>query len=207
MLRVAVTGGIGSGKSEVTKRLDAKGAVVIDADVAAREVVEPGTPGFEQVISNFGVLTRQGTIDRERLAAIVFADPARREVLNSILHPLIREWMQDEERIALEFCGPASVVVHAIPLLAESGRGSAYEAVVVVDVPPDLQVARLIASGRMGPGPARARIKAQASREERLAIADIVIDNSGPLAALDERVDEVWADLQARLEAKTAAGS
>jgi len=204
MLRVAVTGGIGSGKSEVTGRLEARGAVVIDADVAAREVVEPGTPGFEQVIANFGVLDRNGRIDRERLASIVFSDPARRQVLNSILHPLIRDWMVAEEQIAVEYRGPDAIVLHAIPLLAESGSRAGYDVVLVVDLPPDLQVARLVSSGRMGPGPARARMKTQATREQRLAIADIVIDNSGSLAALNKRLDEVWTELEARRDAKTA---
>jgi dephospho-CoA kinase len=197
MLRVAVTGGIGSGKSEVTRGLEARGAIIVDADVAAREVVEPGTPGFEQVIANFGVLGRDGRIDRERLASIVFSDPARRQVLNSILHPLIRDWMRDKERLAVAAIGDGAIVVHAIPLLAESGTREGYDAVIVVDVPPELQLARLVGSGRMGPGPARARMKTQASREDRLAIADIVIDNSGSLAALGKRLDEVWADLKA----------
>lgn len=203
MLRVAVTGGIGSGKSEVTQRLEVRGAVVIDADVAARAVVEPGTPGFEQVIANFGVLDRSGRIDRERLASIVFSDPERRRLLNSILHPLIRDWMRQQEQMALRSRGQDAIVLHAIPLLAESGSREGYDVVIVVDVPQDLQVARLVASGRMGPGPARARIKTQATREERLAIADIVIDNSSSLAALDKRLDEVWAELEDRRRAKS----
>jgi len=199
MLRVAVTGGIGSGKSEVTERLAARGAVIVDADVAARAVVEPGTSGFEQVIAKFDVLDPSGRIDRERLASIVFSDPAQRQLLNSILHPLIRDWMREQELTALKDRGQDTIVVHAIPLLAESGSRDGYDVVVVVDVPPDLQVARLIASGRLGPGPARARMKTQATREARLAIADIVIDNSSSLTALDERLDEVWTELQARL--------
>lgn len=202
MLRVAVTGGIGSGKSEVTERLEARGAVIIDADVAARAVVEPGTTGFEQVIANFDVLDLSGRIDRERLASIVFGDPARRQVLNSILHPLIRDWMREQEQTALKHHRQDTIVVHAIPLLAESGSREGYDVVIVVDVPPELQVARLIASGRMGPEPARARMKTQATREQRLAIADIVIDNSSSLAALDKRLDEVWSELQGRLAAK-----
>ena|SRR5579872_5814578 len=205
MLRVAVTGGIGSGKSEVTERLEARGAVVIDADVAARAVVEPGTQGFEQVIANFDILDRSGQIDRERLASIVFSDPARRQVLNAILHPLIRDWMREQELVALKSRGQNAIVLHAIPLLAESGSREGYDVVIVVDVPPDLQVARLVASGRMGQGPARARMKTQATREERLAIADIVIDNSSSLAALDKRLDEVWAELEVRHAAKLAA--
>jgi dephospho-CoA kinase len=194
-VRVGLTGGIGSGKSEVARRLAAHGAVIVDADVAAREVIEPGTPGFQQVIENFGVLTREGTIDRERLAAIVFAEPDRRKILNAIIHPLVGEWMQDAEEAALAEHGPDVVIVHDVPLLAENGLKDMYDSVIVVDVPQELQIARLIAGRKMGPGQIRGRMAAQASREDRLAIADIVIDNSGSLADLDRRVDEVWAEL------------
>jgi dephospho-CoA kinase len=194
-LRVGLTGGIGSGKSEVARRLAARGAVIIDADIAARRVIEPGTPGFQRVIENFGVLTREGTIDRERLASIVFAEPERRKILNAIIHPLVGEWMQRAEEAALAERGPGTVIVHDVPLLAENGLKDMYDTVIVVDVPPELQIARLIAGRKMGPGPARDRIAAQVGREDRLAIADIVIDNTGSLADLDRRVDEVWAEL------------
>lgn len=194
-MRVGLTGGIGAGKSEVAHRLAAHGAVIIDADVAAREVIEPGTPGFSRVIENFGVLTREGTIDRERLASIVFTEPERRKVLNSIIHPLVGEWMRQAEAAALAAHGAAAIIVHDVPLLAENGLRNRYDTVIVVDVPPELQIARLIAGRKMGPGQARDRIAAQASREDRLAIADIVIENSGSLAELDRRVGEVWAEL------------
>jgi len=194
-VRVGLTGGIGAGKSEVAHRLAAHGAVIIDADVAAREVIEPGTPGFSRVIENFGVLTREGTIDRERLASIVFTEPERRKVLNSIIHPLVGEWMRQAEAAALAAHGAAAIIVHDVPLLAENGLRNRYDTVIVVDVPPELQIARLIAGRKMGPGQARDRIAAQASREDRLAIADIVIENSGSLAELDRRVGEVWAEL------------
>jgi dephospho-CoA kinase len=194
-LRVGLTGGIGSGKSEVARRLAAHGAVIIDADVAARKVIEPGTPGFQRVIENFGVLTREGTIDRERLASIVFTEPDRRKILNAIIHPLVGEWMQNAEQTALAEHGPDVVIVHDVPLLTENGLAQMYDKVVVVDVPPELQIARLVAGRKMSPGPARDRIAAQASREDRLAIADIVIENGGSLADLDRRVDEVWAEL------------
>lgn len=194
-MRVGLTGGIGSGKSEVARRLAAHGAVIIDADVAARAVIEPGTPGFQRVIENFGVLTREGTIDRERLASIVFAEPERRAVLNAIIHPLVGEWMREAEQAALAAHGADVVIVHDVPLLTENGLKDRYDTVIVVDVPKELQIARLIAGRKMGPGQARDRIAAQASREERLAIAGIVIDNSGSLADLDRRVDEVWAEL------------
>ncbi len=196
-MRVGLTGGIGTGKSEVARRLAARGAVIIDADVAAREVIEPGTPGFQRVIENFGVLTREGTIDRERLASIVFAEPDRRKILNAIIHPLVGEWMQKAEQAALASHGPDALIVHDVPLLAENGLEDMYDVVIVVDAPRELQIARLIAGRKMGPGPARDRIAAQASREDRLAVADIVIENTGSLADLDRRVDDVWAELTA----------
>ena len=199
MLRVGLTGGIGSGKSEVSRRLAAHGAVIIDADVAAREVVAPGTPGLARIAGAFGpgVLRPDGALDRGRLAAIVFADPAELAKLNAITHPLIAEWSQAAERAAVDAAGDEAILVHDTALLAESGRPADYDLVIVVDVPPQLQVERLVSRG-MTPGQARARMAAQASREQRLAVADLVIDNSGSLDDLDRRVAEVWADLKRR---------
>ena len=204
MLRVGLTGGIGSGKSEVSRRLAAHGAVVIDADVAAREVVAPGTPGLAQVAAAFGpeVLGPDGALDRERLGAMVFRDPALRAKLNAIVHPLVREWMTAAERAAAEAAaatGRDLIVVHDVPLLAESRGKAGFDAVIVVDVPPDLQAERLVKLRGMAGEQARARMAAQASREQRLAVADIVIDNSGTLDDLDRRVAEVWADLERRV--------
>ena len=203
MLRVGLTGGIGSGKSEVARRLVAHGAVLIDADVAAREVVVPGSRGLSQIVAAFGdrVLSPDGSLDRARLGEIVFGDPELRAKLNAIVHPLVREWMDAAERTAAQAAersaaktrGP--IVVHDVPLLAESRGKGGFDVVIVVDVPPELQIARLIAGRKMGPGQARDRIAAQANREDRLAIADIVIENTGTLADLDRRVDEVWAEL------------
>ena len=209
MLRVGLTGGIGSGKSEVSRRLAAHGAVIIDADVAAREVVVPGSPGLAQIAATFGdqVLAPDGSLDRDRLGRIVFGDPDLRAKLNAIVHPLVREWMQAAERAAVRAAegaavraaGPAGrVVVHDVPLLAESRGKDGFDAVIVVDVPPGLQLERLAAQRGMTPDQARARMAAQASREQRLAVADIVIDNSGTLNDLDRRVAEVWKDLQRR---------
>ena len=197
MLRVGLTGGIGSGKSEVAWRLAEHGAVLIDADMAAREVVVPGSPGLAQIAEAFGdsVLRPDGSLDRERLGEIVFADPALREKLNAIVHPLVREWMQEAERAAAQAHGDA-IVVHDVPLLAEARGRAGFDVVIVVDVPPELQVERLVRMRGMAPDQARARLAAQASREQRLAVADIVIDNSGSLADLDRRVAEVWAGLQ-----------
>ncbi len=200
MLRVGLTGGIGSGKSEVSRRLAAHGAVIIDADVAAREVVAVGTPGLAQVVDAFGaeVLGPAGALDRERLGAIVFRDPALRAKLNAIVHPLVREWMRAAERAAADPARGDLIVVHDVPLLAENGRAGDFDLVIVVDVPPELQVQRLVTQRGMTPDQARARMAAQASREQRLAVADLVIDNSGPLDDLDHRVAEVWACLERR---------
>ena len=200
MLRVGLTGGIGSGKSEVARRLAERGAVLIDADVAARKVVEPGSPGLTRIAAAFGdgVLRPDGSLNRERLGEIVFADPGLRAKLNAIVHPLVRQWMEKAERAAVQADGDA-IVVHDVPLLAESRGKAGFDAVIVVDVPPDLQLERLVSQRGMAADQARARIAAQASREQRLAVADIVIDNSGTLDDLDRRVAEVWADLERRV--------
>jgi dephospho-CoA kinase len=203
VLRAGLTGGIGSGKSEVSRRLAAHGAVVIDADVAARAVVAPGTPGLARVAEAFGagVLGPDGALDRERLGAIVFRDPASRATLNGIVHPLVGEWMRAAERAAVAASGGDVIIVHDVPLLAENRRAGDFDLVIVVDVPPELQLERLVSQRRMTPDQARARLAAQASREQRLAVADLVIDNSGSLEDLDRRVAEVWADLQHRAAA------
>ena len=204
MLRVGLTGGIGSGKSEVSRRLAARGAVIIDADVAAREVVAPGTPGLAQIAEAFGpgVLGPDGALDRERLGAIVFHDPALRAKLNAIVHPLVRDWMGAVERAAADAAHSGLIVVHDVPLLAESGLADGFDLVIVVDVPPELQVERLVSERGMTPDQARARMTAQASREQRLAIAGVIIDNSGSLDDLDRRVAEVWAFLQRQAAAR-----
>jgi dephospho-CoA kinase len=206
VLRVGLTGGIGSGKSEVARRLVARGAVLIDADVAAREVVVPGSPGLSQIVTAFGgsVLSPDGSLDRARLGEIVFGDPELRAKLNAIVHPLVREWMGAAERTAAQAAGRSAartrgpIVVHDVPLLAESRGKGGFDLVIVVDVPPELQVERLVSQRGMTSDQARARMNAQASREQRLEVADIVIDNSGSLDALDHRVAEVWAELERR---------
>ena len=202
MLRVGLTGGIGAGKSEVSKRLAALGAVVVDADKAAREVVEPGTPGLARIAEIFGpgVLQPDGSLDRAKLAEIVFADEEARGRLNAIVHPLVHDWMRAADAAALRSRGDDVVVVHDVPLLAEGGKGGEFDLVIVVDVPPAVQVERLAGRG-MPEEQARARMTAQAAREQRLAVADIVIDNSGSLDDLDRRVAAVWADLRARAAA------
>ena len=204
MLRVGLTGGIGSGKSEVARRLAKRGAVLIDADVAAREVVVPGSPGLARIAATFGngVLRPDGSLNRERLGEIVFGDPDLRVKLNEIVHPLVREWMAAAERAAvLATPPPGPVVVHDVPLLAESRGRAGFDVVIVVDVPPEVQVERLVRVRGMAPEQARARMAAQASREQRLAVADVVIDNSGSLDDLDSRVADVWAELERRAAA------
>jgi dephospho-CoA kinase len=205
VLRVGLTGGIGSGKSEVSRRLAEHGAVLIDADVAAREVVVPGSPGLARIAETFGegVLRPDGSLNRERLGEIVFSDPGLRTKLNEIVHPLVREWMQAAEEAAVRAAagapaGPGPVVVHDVPLLAESRGRAGFDVVIVVDVPPEAQAERLVRLRGMPAEQARARMAAQASREQRLALADIVIDNSGSLDDLNRRVGEVWADLEHR---------
>ena len=204
MLRAGLTGGIGSGKSEVARRLAAHGAVIIDADVAARAVVAPGTPGLARVAEAFGagVLGPDGALDRERLGAIVFADPASRTALNGIVHPLVGRWMRVADQAAVDTADGDVVIVHDVPLLAENRRADDFDLVVVVDVPPEFQLERLVTDRGMTPDQARARMATQASREQRLALADLVIDNSGSLQDLDRRVDAVWSDLQCRVAAR-----
>ncbi|MBW8481108.1 dephospho-CoA kinase [Actinomadura parmotrematis] len=196
MLKVGLTGGIGSGKSEVSARLGALGALVIDADKIAREVVEPGTPGLAAVVAEFGdgVLLPGGGLDREKVGGIVFADPDRLKALNAIVHPLVGERMQ-----RLMDAAPAdAIVVDDVPLLVENRLAGFYDVVVVVDAPVEAQLDRLTAKRGMTADAAQARIDAQATREERRAVADHLLDNSGTLDELRAAVDAVWADLTAR---------
>jgi dephospho-CoA kinase len=196
VLRVGLTGGIGSGKSEVARRLAAHGALVVDSDRLAREVVAPGTPGLAAVVAAFGeqMLRDDGSLDREHLAALVFADPAARERLNAIVHPLVGA----AAAAALAAAPTDAVVVHDVPLLVETGMAPAFDVVVVVDAPVEAQLARLVTQRGMSEADARARIAAQATREQRRAVADHVIRNDGTLQELAERTDEVWAAIAAR---------
>jgi dephospho-CoA kinase len=195
-LRVGLTGGIGSGKSEVSRRLASYGAVVIDADAVAREVVAPGTPGLAEVVQEFGpdVLLGDGSLDRDRLGQLVFADDSLRMKLNAIIHPRVAERMAELERAA---AGEA-IIVYDIPLLAENHLAGSFDEVVVVDVPPRIQVERLARERGMPRAQAEARMRAQAPRDDRLAIATIVVDNSGSLAELDREVGELWTELRRR---------
>ena len=190
MLRVGLTGGIGAGKSAVAAALAGHGAIVIDADQLAREVVEPESPGLARVVEEFGedVLRPDGSLDRERLGAIVFAEPDRRERLNAIVHPLVRE-----RSAALMAAAPLdSVVVQDIPLLVENGLAPQFALVIVVEAPKQVRLRRLIHDRGMTPDQARARLAAQATDEQRRAVADVVIVNDGTLADLAAKVDELW---------------
>jgi dephospho-CoA kinase len=191
VLRIGLTGGIGSGKSTVSAMLAARGAVVIDADRIAREVVEPGTPGLAAVAEAFGpgVLTADGSLDRPALAAIVFADPAAREKLDGIVHPLVRSRAAELAAAAPE----GTVVVHDVPLLVETGQTGSYDLVLVVQADPDTRIDRLVRRG-MTEEDARARIAAQATDEQRRAVADVVLENDGTPEDLAEQVDRFWAE-------------
>ncbi|MFC4007486.1 dephospho-CoA kinase [Nonomuraea purpurea] len=196
MLMIGLTGGIGSGKSEVSRRLAAKGAVVIDADKIAREVVEPGTVGLARVTAVFGdgVLRADGSLDREKLGSVVFADSEKLAALNAIVHPLVGERVAELRSQAAD----DAIVVYDVPLLAENNLASMYDAVIVVDAADEVRIRRLAEHRGMAESDAKARIAAQASREDRLAVADIVVPNEGSLDELDERVAEVWDDLLSR---------
>jgi dephospho-CoA kinase len=191
MLRIGLTGGIGSGKSTVSALLVGKGAVLVDADRLAREVVEPGTPGLAAVTEAFGsgVLTADGALDRPALAAIVFADPQARARLDGIVHPLVRE-RAAELAAAVP---PDAVVVNDVPLLVETGQQGLYDLVLVVEADVETRVARLVRRG-LTEADARARIGAQASDEQRRAVADVVLDNSGTTEELAAQVDRLWAE-------------
>lgn len=192
-MRVGLTGGVASGKSTVSAMLAELGAVVVDADVLAREAVAPGSDGLAEVVAAFGpgVLTADGALDRPAVGAIVFADEAKRRVLEEIIHPRVRARAAEIEAAAPE----GAVVVHDIPLLTETGQAGSFDAVVVVDVPVESQVERMVTLRGMSPEDAQSRVDAQASREERLAVATYVVDNTGTLEELRDRVHSVYAEL------------
>ncbi|MFE3590139.1 dephospho-CoA kinase [Streptomyces niveus] len=200
MLKVGLTGGIGAGKSEVSRLLVSYGAVLVDADKIAREVVEPGTPGLDAVVDAFGpgVLTVDGRLDRPKLGALVFADDDKRATLNAIVHPLVRARSVELESAA----GEEDIVVHDVPLLVESELTGLYDMVVVVDASPGTQLDRLVRRRGMAESEARSRMAAQATRERRTAAADLVIDNDGPLEKLEPQVRAVWERLVERAAAE-----
>ncbi|MFN8127690.1 MAG: dephospho-CoA kinase [Candidatus Nanopelagicales bacterium] len=194
MRRIGLTGGIGSGKSTVARMFAELGAHVIDADAVAREVVEPGTPGLAALVEEFGNGILDGDrLDRTSLAQIVFEDEGARTRLNAIIHPLIGA--RTAELIAA--LPPDAVFLHDVPLLVELHLENAYDLVVVVDAPDDVRVSRLVERG-LTEDDARARIATQATREQRLAVADVVINNSGDLDQLREQVRSAWPKVAAR---------
>ena len=195
-MRIALTGGIGSGKSTVARLLADHGAMIVDADAIAREVVAPGQPALDEIAAAFGpdVVAPDGTLDRARLASIVFGDDEALARLNAITHPRIAERSAELLAQAPE----DAVVVYDMPLLVEQGPSAVqgWDLVIVVDSSDDIRLERLIARG-MEPQDARRRMDAQASRAERSAVADIVLDNSGSHEGLEAQVDLLWAQVTA----------
>lgn len=208
MMLVALTGGIGSGKSTVAARFAEHGVPVVDADRVAREVVEPGQPALAELVELFGedILRVDGSLDRAALAAIVFHDDAARRAVERITHPRVAARMAERlTELAAGWNGgqpPMAVIDH--PLLVETGQQSRFDAVVVVTAPADLRVERLSEERGMDPDDAWARIEVQATDEQRCAIADHVIDNAGGLKSLYEQSDEVYRDLRRWALAATA---
>jgi len=197
VLLVGLTGGIGSGKSTVARLLERRGAVVIDADQLARQAIEKGTPGFDRVVHAFGseALTPDGDLDRAALAATIFSDPAAKATLEAIVHPEVAR--RFSERLE-SYRGTDRVVVYVTPLLVELGLAPAFDVVIVVTASPHLRVSR-VASGRgLSPDDVRVRMAAQATDEQRMEVADVLVDNDGSLADLEPQVDRLWGDLVAR---------
>jgi len=205
VLKVGLTGGIGSGKSEVARRLAALGAVVVDADALAREAVAPGTAGLARVVEEFGagVLAADGSLDRPALGRLAFADAQALERLEAIVHPYVAR--RSAELMA---AAPAdAVVVYDVPLLVEKHLESGYDVVVVVEAPEDVRLRRLAEHRGLAEADARARIAAQATAEQRAAVADVVLDNDGDLGALDDAVTALWRQLKQRAAADAGGGS
>ena len=197
MLLVGLTGGIGSGKSTVARMLEERGAVVFDADLLAREAVEPGTPGHTAVIERFGadVLAPGGELDREALASSVFADPSARRDLEQIVHPEVRRLFAEGSEA---YHDTDRIVVFSAPLLVESGMHTAFEILVVVSATVATQIERLMRQRGMSEAAIRARIDAQAPLEDKAAVADFLVDNGGTIAELENQVERLWHDLSAR---------
>ncbi|MFF1881835.1 dephospho-CoA kinase [Pseudarthrobacter sp. NPDC058196] len=205
MLKIGLTGGIASGKSVAAARLKERGAILVDADALAREVVEPGTQGLEQIAAEFGadMLDGDGRLDRARLGEAVFGQPERLAALNAIVHPLVRARAAELTAAAPD----DAVVVQDIPLLVETGQGSSFHLVVVVDAPDDVRLQRMQALRGMTAEAAHSRMAAQATRPERLAAADVVLDNSGTVEQLLEQVDRLWEQRLQPYARNLAAGT
>ena len=206
MFVCGLTGGIAAGKSVVSRRLAERGAAVVDADLLAREVVEPGTPGLAAIAERFGngVLAADGTLDRPALGALVFSDPGARRDLEAITHPAVRELSRRRmaEAVADD---PARVVVYDVPLLVETRGAGEFDVVVVVHAPAEDRVARLVQLRGMPEQEARRRVAAQAGDDERLAVADLVVDSSGSLEQTLQQADAVLDRLRSLSAAKAGA--
>lgn len=206
MQRIGLTGGIAAGKSVAAGRLAELGAVVIDYDQLAREAVEPGSVGLDEVAEAFGpgVLTAEGELDRAALAEIVFADPASLDRLNGIIHPVVRR-LSAEREAAAAVADHGAVVVHDIPLLVETGRGDEFHVLVVVDAPAELRLRRLVDGRGLDPAEAQRRLAAQTTDAVRIAAADVVLDGTREDADLRAQVDTLWARLAAERAEELAA--
>ncbi|MBO0900243.1 dephospho-CoA kinase [Cellulomonas sp. zg-ZUI199] len=196
MQRIGLTGGIAAGKSVAARRFAERGAVVIDADVLARQAVAPGSTGLDEVVEEFGpgILDAAGDLDRAALGRIVFADAGARARLDALVHPVVRRLAAEQEAAAAAL-DPGAVVVHDIPLLVETGQAEDFHVVVVVHAPAVLRVERLVRLRGMDRADAQARVAAQARDEARLAVADVVLDGTGSDADLERQVDALWERL------------
>ncbi|AOW94678.1 dephospho-CoA kinase [Rhodococcus sp. WMMA185] len=205
VLRIGLTGGIGAGKSTVSKVLAGLGAVIVDADLIAREVVEPGTPGLAALVDRFGeaILTSNGELDRQALAATAFADDESRLALNSIVHPLVGARTME----IIESVPEDAVLVQDIPLLVENGLGAAFHLVLIVSVEAEERVRRLVGSRGMSEADARSRIAAQADDDQRRAAADILLDNNGAPDALESSVRALWSERLVPFESNIRTGT
>lgn len=193
MQRIGLTGGIAAGKSVAAQRLRELGAVVVDSDELAREAVVPGSAGLDAVVEAFGegVLAPDGGLDRPALASVVFADPAARARLDAIVHPIVRR-LSAEREAAAAAVDHGAVVVHDIPLLVETGQADAFHVLVVVHAPAVLRVERLVRLRGMSRDDAERRVAAQAADDDRLAVADVVLDGTGSDEDLRAQVDDLW---------------
>ncbi len=192
-MRIGLTGGIGSGKTTVASMLVEHGAVLVDADEISRDLVRSGEPALVELVTEFGprILQSDGSLSRAELAALAFSDPRATERLNAIMHPLIRA--EAQRRMAAD--PSAAVIVYDMPLLVETGQGDLVDLVVVVDVPEEVQIERAVRLRGLDEADVRRRMTVQAGRDERLAAADVVIDNSGDLAGTRSQVETLWRGL------------
>jgi dephospho-CoA kinase len=197
VLLVGLTGGIGSGKSTVARLLERRGAAVIDADQLAREAMAKGTPGFERVVDAFGsdIITSGGDLDRSALAARIFSDPAQKAALEAIVHPEVARRFGE---LVDGYRTSERIVVYVTPLLVELGLAPAFDVVVVVTASPHLRISRVASERGLQPDDVRGRMAAQATDDQRVEVADVLIDNDGSLAELEPQVGRLWNDLQAR---------